>query len=312
MKTVFETAQTLLSWDYILVVSHASPDGDTLGAATALIRGLRSLGKKADFACADDIDKKYRYLFDGIDNINFIPERVVTVDVADSNLLGSLDGKYEIDFAIDHHALRVSGAGSCWVDAKAAATCQMIYKLLLEMKVKITKEIANCLYTGISTDTGCFKYSNATSDSYRVAAQLIDAGARSGHINRIMFDTKTRACIEVERRVFASMEFLFDDKIVCATIPRALLLETGAKESDLDGIPSMVRGIEGVFVGITLKEKEDGIWKASVRAINPVNAAEICRELGGGGHKGAGGCTLGTDLQAGKKKLIDACEKALS
>lgn len=313
MGTMKDAAKLLSQWDKLLLLSHASPDGDTLGSATALMRGLRQLGKRVQFACSDKIGSKYEYLFENLPVDSFVPEKIVTVDVADDLLLGSLREQYlgKIDLAIDHHASRVKFSRESWVDSKAASTTLMIFELLTEMAVTLTTDIADCLYTGLTTDTGCFRFSNANARAYRAAADLIEAGAHGSRINRMMFDTKTRACIEVERRVLADMEFLADGKIVCASIPRVLLEETKAEESDLEGIPSMVRGIEGVLIGITLKEKADGLWKASVRAVSPVNASQICQTLGGGGHKGAAGCSLGTNFAAAKASLLAACQAHL-
>ncbi|MEG1426280.1 MAG: bifunctional oligoribonuclease/PAP phosphatase NrnA [Oscillospiraceae bacterium] len=314
MGTIKDAAAALRLWDNILVMSHTSPDGDTLGSACALLRGLAAMGKRISFLCADKIGKKYAYLFQKLPLEEFEPDKIVTVDVADIQLLGGIASTYEnrVDFAIDHHATHVKFAKENWIDSKAAATAQMIYELLLELDVEVDARMASCLYTGLSTDTGCFRYSNANAKAYETAAALIRLGANSAVINQLMFDTKTRACIEVEREVLSNMEFVHGGEIACAYIPRKLLETTGADESDLEGVPSIVRGIEGVLIGITLKEKEDGVWKASVRAVHPVNASEICQGLGGGGHKGAAGCSLGTDFCVAKTTLLSACEAHLS
>ena len=314
MSDIFEAARLISEWDNILVLSHASPDGDTLGSATALLRGLISLGKKVAFKCADDIGHKYSYLFDGLDLPDFEPLHIVSVDVADPVLLGKLCDEYKdkVELAIDHHGTHVDFGKTEWTDPTAAATCQMIYKLLLEMRVDIDVPMADCLYTGISTDTGCFRYSNATAETHRAAAEIIELGANYEKINRIMFDTKTKACIDVEREVLKNMEFFYDDKIALISIPVELIKSTGAHESDLEGLPSIARGIEGVQIGITMKEKEGGVWKASVRTTPPVDASAICQSFGGGGHKGAAGCAFDTDFIAAKNMLVDRCEKYLS
>ncbi len=163
----------------------------------------------------------------------------------------------------------------------------------------------------VSTDTGCFRYSNATAETHRIAAELIELGANSAEINRIMFDTKTKACVEVEREVLKNMEFYMDNQIALISLPVELIKRTGAFESDLEGLPSIPRSIEGVLIGITMKEKEDGIWKASVRATPPADASAICQTFGGGGHKGAAGCAFGTDFNTAKNLLVGQCEKYL-
>lgn len=309
-----EAAEMLLDWNNILVVSHASPDGDTLGSATALMRGLESLGKRVSFMCADKIGSKYEYLFDGIRMECEAYDHVVCVDVADPLLLGkAYDSlKNNVNLAIDHHGTHVPFGKCEYVDPSAAANCQIVYELLNIMGVVIDKPMADCLFTGISTDTGCFKYRNADAKTHRIAANLIDLGADAAEINRVMFDTKTRACVEVERKVMKDMEFFHGDKIAVIAISRQVVADAGADESDLEGIPSISRSIEGVFIGITLKEKENGVWKASVRTIDPVDATEICSRFGGGGHKGAAGCSFTMSCEEAKRLIVAECDRYLS
>ena len=309
-----EAAQKLLSWEKILVLSHSSPDGDTLGSATALMRGLSSLGKQVAFSCADPIDRKYDYLFQGLTLAEASEDfHVVTVDVADPKLLGKLQEIYgdKAELAVDHHGTHVPFARWEWVAPGSASTCQMIYRLLLEMKVPIDPASADCLYTGLATDTGCFRYGVSSPDSHQVAAELISLGAGATEINRLMFETKTRACLAVEGAVLQDMKFYFENRVALIAIPRRLMAETGAQESQLETLPSLPRSIEGVLIGVTLKEKEDGYWKASVRTNPPVDASAICGVFGGGGHKGAAGCTLEKDLAGSVEKIVAACGAAL-
>ena len=315
MNKMKECAGLLKGWDNILVLSHASPDGDTLGSAAALLRALELMGKKTAFRCGDPVHKKYNYLFEGLELACPYEEAeyVITVDVADPALLGKLRGEYEnkIDMAIDHHGTHVPFGKTEWVEGEAAANCQLIYKLLLEMGVEVDRKMADCLYTGISTDTGCFKYSNATGETHRIAADLIDLGADSAEINRVMFDTKTRAALEAERLVMNDIEFYAEGKIALIAQSKDILERTGAEESDLEALPAMARSIEGVILGLTFKEKEGGVWKASVRATLPADASAICRKFGGGGHRGAAGCSFECELSEAKKLLVAECERYL-
>jgi phosphoesterase RecJ-like protein len=309
MANLKDAAECLMTMDEVAVLSHASPDGDTLGSASALMRALISMGKKVRFECSDEIPKNYGYLFDGIEQKASDDAAVVSVDVADRKLLGDIEGKYEgrVLLAIDHHGTHVPFGKTEWIDGSAAATAQMIFRLLQYMKVDIDEKTADCLYTGVTTDTGCFKYPNTTSETHRIAAELLDAGANGPLINRLMFETKTRACIEAEIKILNSLEFYADGAVDFAAIPRKLLDDTGAAESDLEGIPSITRGIEGVRISIILKEKETGEWKASIRAVPPADASVICLKFGGGGHPGAAGCTFYTDFGKAKKEIIEEC-----
>ena len=306
-----QTAALLQGWDKILVMSHASPDGDTLGSASALLRGLSSLGKQVRFFCADPVPAKFDSLFAGIPLGEFAPEHVMTVDVADKKLLGkpTQEGwSSQVELAVDHHGTHVPFAPQRWVEPEAAATTEMIYALLGALGVKITPAMADSLYTGLTTDTGCFRYRSVTPRTHRIAAALLELGARGGDINQAMFETKSRGQVEAERIAMDSLAFSSQGLVAILEVPYSLFARTGVEENDLDGIASLPREIQGVVLGITLKEKEDGKVKVSVRANPPADATVLCARLGGGGHQGAAGCSLGTiSLQEAQEKMEQAC-----
>ncbi|MCF2652732.1 DHH family phosphoesterase [Anaeromassilibacillus senegalensis] len=312
MADMKRAADLLQSWDRILILSHRSPDGDTLGCASALSRALLALGKSVQFRCADPVPKNMAYLFAGIEYGDFEPERIVTVDVADKALLGALEPLGErVDLAIDHHGTHRPFAREIWVDDTAGAACQMIYKLVQVMGVEITPEIADCLYTGISTDTGCFRYSNASPETHRIAASLLECGARAAEINRAMFETKSRAAVELLKHVYGDMEFYHDGRCAVLCLTRALLEETGAGESELTGVSSFVRQVEGVLIGLTLQERGENEYKVSMRSNAPASAQAVCARFGGGGHKFAAGCTIHAPLEEAKAQIVAACGEAL-
>lgn len=309
-----QTAAVLRQWDNILILSHASPDGDTLGSACALARGLVSLGKRVDFRCGDEIPQKFDYLFRGLPLGGFAPEHVMTVDVADLSLLGTIKEEYKskIELAIDHHGTHKAFAEKRWVEGDSAATAEMIWLLLKELGVQPDKAMANCVYTGITTDTGCFRYPNVTPRTLRLGAETMEAGADAAEINRLMWESKTRAQLEAERLAMNGLEFFCEGKAALIQVPRSVLEKTGAKDSDLEGLASLPREIEGVLLGVTVKEKEDGTIKVSVRANPPADAAAICEKFSGGGHTGAAGCSFsGISMEEAAEKMKAACEEEL-
>ena len=176
---------------------------------------------------------------------------------------------------------------------------------------EITPKIADCLYTGISTDTGCFRYPNASANTYRIAADLLEHGANAAEINRLMFDTKSRAAVALLKRLYSDMEFHCDGKCAVFCLTNDVVAETGASEDDLDGVSAMVRQVEGVLLGFTLREREEGVWKVSMRATNPADASVVCAKFGGGGHKGAAGCSLTGELEDVKARVVAACGEAI-
>lgn len=312
--TLKESAQRLLDADDILILSHRSPDGDTLGCASALLRGLHSLGKKARFLCSDPVPKKFAYLFAGVEEQVFEPKFIVSVDIADRQLFGKNLENYtdKVDLCLDHHGTNGDFAKERYVDAKASAACEILFQVLKEMQVAISPEMADCLFTGLSTDTGCFRYGNVTPRTHRIAAELMELGAHAADINREMFDTKSRTRVAVEKYALQSMTFHFDGKCAVLFMPLSVVKELSAEEGDLDGIAAMPRQIEGVLAGVTIREKEDGMLKVSLRTNQPLNAAEICAEFGGGGHAAAAGCAFtGKTFEEVKALLLQAIAKQM-
>lgn len=298
----------------IEILSHHFPDGDTLGCAAALCRALQLMGKRARCTCADPVSEKYDFLFDEIERQEFPAKFVVSVDVADIKLLGPvLAAKHagRIDLCIDHHGSHQDFAENSYVDSTAAAACEIIYEVICRLGVVPDQAIAQAVYTGITTDTGCFRYSNTTARTHEIAAQVIRTGIDAGDINRRMFETKTRARLEMERSVLDSIAFYFDARCAVMCISRAMIEASGADEGDLDGLSAIPRQIEGVLVGVTMRERKIGGYKVSLRTQPQVNAAKICAEFGGGGHVAAAGCTIEEDFESAREKLLAAIGKVL-
>lgn len=315
MRIELDNAIKLLcGLDNVLILIHHFPDGDTLGCGYALCRALQTLGKKAWVECCDKISDRYDYITSKVEKQEFDYEHIVTVDVADNKLLGTLNEKYgdKVELCIDHHESNTMYAAQTYVDSSAAAACEIIYDIILALGVEIDKDIANALYTGIATDTGCFKFTNTTPRTHIISAELIKAGADYGEINRIMFDTKSKSRLAVERMVLENIVFSHSDKIALVTISQDMLRESKADDGELEGITSLPRTIEGVIVGITLRERKDGKYKVSVRTHAPISASALCAKFGGGGHDRAAGCEIADTLENARDMMISAAEKMLN
>lgn len=297
--------------DKFVILTHASPDGDTLGSAYALADALCALNKRVFVVCPDKIPEKFGYLIKEYEA--FEPETVVAVDIADEKLLGSLYDRYSgrTALCIDHHGSNTKYAEMLYLEADAAAACECIYNVINELGTMITPYMASCLYTGIATDTGCFKFSNTTPRSHRYAAELIEKGADYGEINRVMFEVKSRGRIAMERKVLENIEFYYGGRCAVITVTRDMIKETGCPLGDLDGVTAMSRQIEGVQIGVTIKEKPDGKYKVSLRTFEPYNAADICAVFGGGGHIRAAGCEFSCDIESAKRQLLSAIGEVL-
>lgn len=313
MNSLNEIALYLKEKDKFVILTHRYPDGDTLGSAFALCRALRKLGKQANVLVNGKLAEKFEYLAEGMDTQLFDYETVVAVDIASVSLFGQFEEEFgdKVDVSIDHHGMNVPFAKMTYVDANAASNCENIYRLIKELDVDIDKSMADCIYTGICTDTGCFKFTNVTPGTMRTAAELMDLGCRSAEINRVMFDTKSLARISIEREVLNTLSFYEDNKIAVVYTTRAMEQRTGAEDSDMDGLAAIPRQIEGVAVGVTVKEKGDGYFRVSVRTNDGYNAAEICSHFGGGGHHAAAGCSINGELDDVIARIVEACRKEI-
>ncbi len=305
-------AGLLKEHDNILILTHAHPDGDTLGSGFALLRALLKLGKTARVINDDEIPAKYSYLYEDLHCKPFQEEYIVAVDVATENLLGNLQNKYSgrVDLCIDHHLTNTEYAGSLLL-RDAPAACEIIYDVINELGVPIDNKIANCLYTGISTDTGCFRYASTTAHSYRIAAKLIDAGANNGLINRKMFETKSKTYVNLERLALNGLQLFCQDRVAVITVTQEMYAKTGSNEQETEALAPLTRQIEGVEIGITIREKKDKTCKASLRTYESVNAADLAKYFGGGGHAQAAACRFDCSVEEAKKRIIAKCAEIL-
>ena len=309
-----ESADLLMAADNILLLAHQYPDGDTVGSCYALCLALRSIGKQVRVLCGDPIPERFDYITDGVDMPAFEPDFICAVDVADPKLLGdTVESEYghRVDLCIDHHGTNVGYATATCVDAACAAAAMVVRRIIDGLGVAMTPAIAACIYTGIATDSGCFKYANVDAAAHRMAAECIEAGAPTEMINRVHFDIKSRARIELERLALEGMEFHCHGRVAVMTITAEMIAHSGATENDLEGMTPIPRQIEGVWVGITLRQKADGNYKISVRTGHHADAAAICALLGGGGHIRAAGCTVEGSLEQAKTAILAATKEAI-
>lgn len=310
--TVSRVAEVLQASDKFLILTHRRPDGDTTGCAGALCLALRKAGKTAYTAENKGVTRRYGgYIQPFYAPEGYQPDCVVSVDCAASDMLPPEMACYanRVDVVIDHHGSNTGFGKVNLVGGHYAACAEIICEVIEAMGIELDMDIAKGIYVGASTDTGCFKFSNTTSNTHLVAAKCLDAGVDGGEINRALFETKSRARYEIERMLFSSMEFYHDNKIAVALIRLEDRKRTGADWDDLDAIAGIPRQIEGVEVGLTFTELEDGQTKVSVRTTKEVDAAAICMQVGGGGHLRAAGATLPCASEEAIQRMLDATEK---
>lgn len=294
--------------DNFVILTHRRPDGDTIGSAAALCRGLRQLGKTAFVLTNEQFTPRFQPFLDGL-TCDALPAgaTVISADIASEGLLSFDAVRLQLMpvCAVDHHG---SNSLACpkLVEADKAACGEIVYAVLTELGVTVTKQIAECLYTAISTDTGCFKFSNTTANTHRTAAALIAAGADVYPINKLFFDTKSFARLRLEAKLTDTMEFYADGAVGVCTMPKSLLAAFTVTEDDLDSISGFARSIEGVRIGIMIREVEDGLGKISLRTEAPYDASAICQRLGGGGHAAAAGASVPGGIEGAKAAILQA------
>lgn len=316
--SVQETAARLCACESAYILIHRSPDGDCIGSGYALQYALRSLGKKARVLCSDEIPARYHFMLPEAETLEmFYPDLIVSVDVADEKLLGdSLLEEYSgrVNLCIDHHISNTGYAEALCLDGKAAAACQVLYEILTEMSVTITKEIAVCLYTGIATDTGCFMYDNVGPRTLRIAAELMQVHPDIPYakINRNMFVVKSMGRMKLDSILSGQLESYLDGKCMLVCITQKLMQEYGIEDSELEGIAGFPLQVEGAEVSIVMKEREENVFRVSMRSADQVNVSEICQSLGGGGHIKAAGCTVTGTPEEVKQILTEAVTKGMA
>lgn len=309
-----ETANFLREHDRFLILMHGSPDGDTLGCGFALCGALQQMGKLAKAVCPDPIPAKFGYMQREIVPQEFDHETIITVDVADTKLLYAMkDLGEKAQLCIDHHVSNTEYAERLLLAPEYAAAAELMFELLSSMSdVKITNCMADCLYTGIATDSGCFKYSNTSPQTHVYAAELMKLGADIVPINYAMFDMKSQGRLKLEQAALSTIRYYAGGKIAVIDVTLSLLDSIPDIDSeDIGALSAIPRQIEGVDIGICIKEKKPGLYKVSLRSSENADVSAIANQFGGGGHARAAGCSFDTSIEDAEKRVVWACAKAL-
>lgn len=306
--SIEQACQKLRQAEDIFILAHKSPDGDTLGSSFALMHALRALGKQAQVLCSDPIPPRFGYLRGRAEDQSFAPGYLVACDVADTKLLGPGLEQYagRVDLCIDHHISNREYAAYLLLDSGAAAACQLMLPVIQGLGVEVDSLMASCLYTGLATDTGCFRYSNTGPDTHRTAARLMDLGADSARINKWMFETKTQGQMRIESAAMSTLEYHFEGRCALIHLTRERIAQSGCREDEMEGISALPRQIEGVEAAVTLRQNKDCTgYKISLRTGEGVDAALACAKLGGGGHARAAGGYLPGDLDQVRRRVLE-------
>lgn len=308
-------AELLMQRDNITLLCHRRPDGDTVGSAFALYYALKTLGKEVRVLCADPLPKLYDYLYPGYKpgRILYEPvEYVVAVDVATAGMLGGLEERYGtmVDLCIDHHPSNSDYAAQTCLWSEAGACAEPVAAIIKAIGLPVSGRIAECIYTGLATDTGGFRYSNTSAGSMRLAAEIMESGVDTALLNTRIFESESKAKVLAEAAMMSALQFYADDRIAVMPVTLAVRAATGVTGEELEDVAGIPRKIEGVQLGITIKEHEDECH-ISLRSKEPVNADEIAKVFGGGGHRFAAGCTIKASVEEAAGLLVAEAIKHL-
>lgn len=303
----------------ILVACHRTPDGDTVGAGLAVFLWLRSAGKKVRIYCADPVPRLYKFLpgtGEVSPDLSASPEVLVALDCAAPDRINDnaadLFAKCQVVMNIDHHATNPLYGTMNHVVSEAGSTSELVAEMLFETGREIPKAVADCLYTGIVTDTGQFAFDYTRPESLRMAARLMERGADFEGICFRIFRRKTLRRTRLVALALSSLRLYMGDKIAVISISQTDLKGLGAKPDECENIVNETVEIEGVEVGIMLRETQAAEWKISLRASGAVDVSKIAEGYGGGGHVKASGCTMPGPMEDAERRIVEAAEAAIA
>ena len=304
-----EAAVWLKERDNFLILTHVRPDGDTVGCAAGLCRALREQGKRAYVLYNPETTAIFTPYLEGLlGEEGWQPDTVVSVDIAARGLFPENAQCYleRVDLAIDHHGSQEFFAENTCLDAGRAACGELMYDIVRQWG-PVSREVALPLYVAVSTDCGCFVYSNTSAACHRIAAELMETGFDFYPINRKHFRTKSLKRLQLESMLTAGMDIYDEGQTAIVSLSLDMMAQVGAREEDIDDISAFVGQIEGVRTGVTLRELRPGVCKISLRTDpGDLNASDVCAVLGGGGHAAAAGATVEGDILTTKRVMLDA------
>jgi phosphoesterase RecJ-like protein len=335
-----ELKEKILSVNNVMIIPHINPDPDTIGSCLGLKQIFEKLNKTAYIVCDTKVNAKTCGYFDVkpemdtlfVESSGFIPDYIFCVDAAAVSQIGRYGEYYsddasknKIDVVIDHHYTNSFYGKATYLDDKASAAGEIIFELAKELNIEIDQYFAKNIYCAINCDSGSFRYSSTTAKTMMIAAELIATGFDFAKLNRLIYQNKSLTQIAVERLAYNSLKFSCGDKIALIIITNEMKKDAGLDNIEIDGINEIAKSIEGVEVGVVIREANSDItennWEdstekiktfyVSLRSNEYVNVAEIAATFGGGGHIRAAGCTYKGDVEELERELIEKIEKVL-
>jgi len=308
-------ARLIAGSDGVLVFYHVSPDGDCIGSTLGMAHALQKAGIRTTAVGVDPVPRLYEYL-PGWDTL-FTPygeiegdwDLALILDCGDLERVGpalSVVKKAKRTLNVDHHITNAAFGDYNYLDFTAAATAEMVYLITRELGVTVDFNIAACLYTAIAADTGGFRYDNSMPRTFRIAADLVDAGAQPYEIASCIWENESMARLALLAQALSTLQVDPTGQIAWISVTREMLARTGAGEEDVEGLVNYARKLSGVEVGVLFRETPDGRIRVGLRSRRLVDVGEIAKQFGGGGHARAAGCGVGCDIEEARTKVLGA------
>jgi phosphoesterase RecJ-like protein len=298
------------------ITSHIRPDGDSLGSSLGLCWLLRALEKDAEVIMRDPVPHSYQQL-PGASDVRVTPsvdrpyDAVFVIECSDITRPGLIDLEKQFVVNIDHHSTTALFGTINWIDSTASAVGEMIYNLCKATGVRVTKEIAECVYTALITDTGSFHYSNTTERTFKVASELVRTGVKPAKTAEAVFASYPWSRIQLMGEVLSTARRDTSGRVACMRQSLEMQKRAAAADEDTDGFvnyPLTVAEVEAVAL---LKESAPEIYRTSLRSKGDVNVARVAEIFGGGGHRNAAGCTLTGPWDETERKIVELLRDAV-
>ncbi len=319
----FHTLHSLINqYKTYALTTHVNPDGDAIGSELAVYSYLKKLGKTVKIFNTDPVPEKYQFLpnWENIEDaraaINYSPEILIILDSSSRNRIGNFLNKSLIPLNavvnIDHHITTEAFADYNIIQPDASSTAEIIYRFIKSTKVQIDPECALCLYTGLVFDTGCFRYSNTTPETHRIAAELIELGdIVPDEVYRRIYEHIPLGKIHLLGQTLQTLELSNDGRIAWVLVSQAMLKDTNTTFDDVEGFVNQIQAIESVEVAFCLCELPDGNTKVSLRSEGKVDVAALAAEFKGGGHERASGCRIKHPPTSAIKLLLESANQRI-
>lgn len=319
-KVVGRILEVIREYNKFCIVGHIRPDGDCIGSQLAVALALKNESKEVTVWNAEDVPAKYKFL----DTTGLIKkpqpgcefDSVIVVDSANIDRLGDSAKhieKRKILVNIDHHESNDRFGDVNWVSGRSSSTGELIFRLLKAGRFQITQDIANCLFTAISTDTGSFQYPTTKPSTFYAAAELVSRGADLAKICDEVYQSFPLGRVRLLKHIYNNFKLTYDNKIAYFWLRRADFARAGADYCDTEGLIDHIRSIDPVIVACVFEEVEPNLIRVSFRSKSSlVNVSEIASQFGGGGHAAAAGARIAGSPASVQRRVLAAIKKALN